>query len=218
MTESVMDLRQKLFLQQILLRNLKVGVVRKIGFRVAVSGAIACLIYTLDYSGTQSTANSPVEASDRVSIPSDRGSIESAELRKNGSEENLLAVMQGPPAPQPVNTAKPAAPTKPAAPRISAKPAKRPAIAAMPAGVERFDLCSTRCETRDPLIVGSSETIQPAPVLASAVSSSSESNALSLGSSALRGGREILERAVDASDAALNKGKQALYSAVNVVW
>ena len=213
-----MDLRQKLLLQQILLRHLKIGAVRKIGFRVAVSGAIACLIYTIDYSGSESTANSPVEASDHVSISSDRASIQGSGLQKNASEENLLAVMQGPPAPQPASAAKPAAPPKPAAPRISAKPAKKPTIAAMPAGVERFDLCTTRCETRDPLIVGSSETIQPAPVLASAVSASSEPSALSFGNSVLSGGREILERTVDASDAALNKGKQALYSVVNTVW
>ncbi len=50
----------------------KIGAVRKIGFRVAVSGAIARPIYTIDYSGSESTANSPVEASDHVPISSDR--------------------------------------------------------------------------------------------------------------------------------------------------
>ncbi len=89
----------------------------------------------------------------------------------------------------------------------------------LPAGVERFDLRTTRCETRDPLDRGifGGNTADSSPRHRRS-SASSEPSALSFSAAlALSGGREILERDRDASDAALNKESKRL-SAVNIVW
>lgn len=190
--------------------------VRGICIKVCVFGAITGATYAIDYNGLRGTANSPANTSEPVAV-------NSSNPQNNDSEDKLAALMQHIPVAQPIESqkspeplkplAKPVGSAKPVARRV--KPTKAGSAVVMPDAAERFDLCATACETRDPLVVRSSEIIQPVPTYAPPVG---EPEAASFSRSVLRGGWNILGQAVDASGATLKMGKRALYSTVEAVW
>lgn len=134
-------------------------------------------------------------------------------------------------APAPVEAVKPATPIPAEVP----KPPRRGTVATaaekaaaersatarpvvvMPAGVERFDDCRTICDTRDPMVVASQPAPRGAPVLMPAQPAAQAESETLFGLPPLPSAEQLLNGAVDGTGAAIDRMKQAVEGAMDLV-
>jgi hypothetical protein len=180
---------------------------RRAGAKIGACAVIVSLICVSAYIGQQYLAVTPSDTKERMPI-------ETRELPS--SPNRLQAVIDATPA---LRVAIAARPDRPA----TVVPLKRPAFKASYAtvrendktdadgatapGVLRFDRCNLRCETQDPLIVGSTSAGRhqdEAPLVARNEDHSS------FGLSPLQGAGFILRRAADVPEAAIRTGRRML--------
>ncbi|WP_371347554.1 hypothetical protein [Ancylobacter sp. IITR112] len=140
-----------------------------VGFALAVAAGTYVVAESSGYArgkaeeaGTRQAQESVKTLARLVAVPLDMSEEPTDKADQLDIPTMIRAIEPGAVYKPPVKTARPAA-ARPAAPAAGEPPLSSDiTVAALPAGVERFDQCGARCDSRDPMVSRS-----PAPAAAS---------------------------------------------------